>query len=112
MSPKISSYLSEILEKDTLFLSKNNIINYSFYIGIADIKEAESFENEENEEGILSLDKNNMYYFGISDIFMEYNTGEKVEDIFKKITKGIGISVVPPDEYKNRFDNFIKLCLK
>lgn len=112
LSPKISSYLSEILEKDTLFLSKNNIINYSFYIGIADIKEAESFENEENEEGILSLDKNNMYYFGISDIFMEYNTGKKVEHIFKKITKGSGISVVPPDEYKNRFDNFIKLCLK
>ena len=112
MSTKISSYLSEILEKDTLFLSKNNIINYSFYIGIADIKEAESFENEENEEGILSLDKNNMYYFGISDIFMEYNTGKKVEHIFKKITKGSGISAVPPDEYKNRFDNFIKLCLK
>lgn len=112
LSTKISSYLSEIMEKDTLFLSKNNIINYSFYIGIADIKEAESFENEENEEGILSLDKNNMYYFGISDIFMEYNTGKKVEHIFKKITKGSGISTVPPDEYKNRFDNFIKLCLK
>ena len=110
LSTKISNYLSEILEKDTLFLSENNIINYSFYIGIAEIPE--SYENDENEEGILSLDKNNIYYFGISDIFTEYNTGKKMEHIFKKITKGSGISAVPPVEYKTRFDNFIKLCLK
>ena len=107
---KISNHLSEIIEKDTLFLTENNIINYSFYIGIAEIPE--NFENDENEEGILSLDKNNMYYFGISDIFTEYGAGKKVEHIFKKITKGSGISAVPPSEYKKRFDNFIKLCLK
>lgn len=112
LSTKASNHLSEILEKDTLFLSNNNIINYSFYIGIAEVSESESFGNEENEEGILSLDKNNMYYFGISDIFMEYNTGKKMEHIFKKITKGKGISAVPPNDYKNRFDKFIKLCLK
>ena len=110
LSTKISNNLSEILEKDTLFLSENNIINYSFYIGIAKIPE--NFESDENEEGILSLDKNNMYYFSISDIFTEYSTGKKMEHIFKKITKGSGISAVPPSEYKQRFDNFIKLCLK
>ena len=110
LSTKISNYLSEILEKDTLFLSENNIINYSFYIGIAEIPE--SYYNDENEEGILSLDKNNLYYFGISDIFTDYNTGKKMEHILKKITKGSGISAVPPIEYKTRFDNFIKLCLK
>ena len=113
LSPKDSNHLSEILEKDTLFLSNNNIINYSFYIGIAKVPDSESFGNEENEEGILSLDKNNMYYFGISDIFMEYNTGKKMEHIFKKITKGNGISTVPPNEYKKRFVDFIKKnCLK
>ena len=101
------------MEKDTLFLSNNNIINYSFYIGIAKVPDSESFGNEENEEGILSLDKNNMYYFGISDIFMEYNTGKKMEHLFKKITKGNGISTVPPNEYKKRFVDFIKKkCLK
>ena len=110
LSTKISNYLSEILEKDTLFLSENNIINYSFYIGIAEIPE--SYENDDSEEGLLSLDKNNIYYFGISDIFTEYNTGKKMEHIFKTITKGSGISAVPPIEYKTRFDNFIKLCLK
>ena len=110
LSTKNSNYLSEILEKDTLFLSENNIINYSFYIGIAKI--SESFENEESEEGILSSDKNKMYYFGISDIFTEYGAGKKMEYIFKRITKGNGISSVPPIEYKTRFDNFIKLCLK
>ena len=107
---KISNYLSEILEKDTLFLSQNNIINYSFYIGIAKIPQ--SFENEENEEGFLSLDKNVIYYFGISDIFTEFGAGKKMEHIFKKLTKGSGFSAVPPSEYKKRFDNFIKFCLK
>ena len=110
LSTKISNYLYEILEKDTLFLSENNIINYSFYIGIAEIPE--NYENDENEEGLINVDKNNLYYFGISDIFTEYNAGKKMEYIFKKITKGSGISSVPPLEYKTRFDNFIKLCLK
>ena len=107
---KISNFLSEILEKDSLFLSKNNIINYSFYIGIANIPK--SFESEENEEGFLSFDKNVMYYFGISDIFTEYGAGKKMEHIFKKLTKRSGFSAVPPSEYKKRFDNFIKFCLK
>ena len=50
-----------------------------------------------------------MYYFGINDIFTEYDTGKVVEHIFKKIiTKGNGISAVPPLDYKNRFDDFIK----
>jgi hypothetical protein len=53
-----------------------------------------------------------MYYFGISDIFTEYGAGKKMEHLFKTITKGSGISAVPPIEYKKRFDNFIKLCLK
>jgi hypothetical protein len=110
LSTKISNYLTEIIEKDTLFLTENNIINYSFYIGIAEIPE--NYENDENEEGILSQDKNNMYYFGISDIFTEYGAGKKMEHLFKTITKGSGISAVPPIEYKKRFDNFIKLCLK
>ena len=110
LSTKASSHLSEIIKKDTSFLSENNIINYSFYIGIAEI--SDSLENEENEQGILSSDKNNMYYFGISDIFTQYGAGKKMEHIFKKITKGSGISAVPPFEYKNRFDNFINLCMK
>ena len=53
-----------------------------------------------------------MYYFGINDIFTEYGKGKIVEHIFKKITKGDSISAVPPDDYKKRFDNFIKICLK
>ena len=110
LSTKASSHLSEIIKKDTSFLSENNIINYSFYIGIAEI--SDSLENEENEQGILSSDKNNVYYFGISDIFTQYGAGKKMEHIFKKITKGSGISAVPPFEYKNRFDNFINLCMK
>ena len=110
LSTKMVNYLSEILGKDTSFLSENNIINYSFYIGIAEINE--NSENEENDQGILSSDKNCMYYFGISDIFTEYGTGKKMEYIFKTITKGNGISAIPPNEYKIRFDKFINFCLK
>jgi len=109
LSSKISNYICDILEKDTSFLSQNNIINYSFYLGIAELPE--NFEHE-NDEGIISTDKNLMYYFGINDIFTEYGKGKIVEHIFKKITKGDSISAVPPDDYKKRFDNFIKICLK
>ena len=104
---KISNHISEIIENDTLFLSNNNIINYSLYLGIADIPD--NFENED-DEGYLSYDKSCMYYFGINDIFTEYGTGKVFEHIFKKIAKGDGISAVPPEDYKNRFDEFIKSC--
>ena len=110
ISSRISSSIFDIIENDTLFLSKNNIINYSFYLGIADFPE--NFENDENDEGILSSDKSCMYYFGINDIFTEYGKGKVVEHIFKKIAKGEGISAVPPEEYKSRFDDFIKSCFK
>ena len=110
ISSRISSSIFDIIENDTLFLSKNNIINYSFYLGIADFPE--NLENDENDEGILSSDKSCMYYFGINDIFTEYGKGKVVEHIFKKIAKGEGISAVPPEEYKSRFDDFIKSCFK
>ena len=110
ISSRISSSIIDIIENDTLFLSKNNIINYSFYLGISELPE--NFENDENDEGILSSDKMCMYYFGINDIFKEYGKGKVVEHIFKKIAKGDGISAVPPEDYKNRFDGFIKSCFK
>ena len=110
LSKNISKNIIEIVEKDTLFLSENNIINYSFFIGIA--KVPDSFEQDEKEDGFLSLDKKHMYYFGISDIFTKYGKGKKMEHIYKKLTKGNGISVAPPNEYKIRFDNFIKTCFK
>ena len=110
VNSKISNNILEIIENDTLFLSKNNIINYSFYLGIAEL--SENFINDENDEGIISNDKSSIYYFGINDIFTEYGKGKAMEHILKKITKGDGISAVPPEDYKNRFDNFIKSCFK
>ena len=106
----ISKNIIETIEKDTLFLSQKNIINYSFLVGIAKIPE--SFTQNEKEDGFLSSDKKYMYYFGITDILTSYGKGKKMEYIYKKFIKGNGISVVPPNEYKNRFDNFIKSCLK
>ena len=108
ISNKISRNILDIIENDTSFLSRNNIINYSFYLGISDLNE--NFENDENDEGYLSSDKNCKYYFGINDILTEYGKGKAAEHIFKKITKGDGISAVPPEDYKLRFDNFIKSC--
>ena len=108
ISNKISRNILDIIENDTSFLSRNNIINYSFYLGISDLNE--NFENDENDEGYLSCDKNCKYYFGINDILTEYGKGKAAEHIFKKITKGDGISAVPPEDYKLRFDNFIKSC--
>ena len=59
--------------------------------------------------GILSDNKEKIYYLGIIDIFTEFRTAKKFEYLFKKLIYcSMGMSCVPPKQYKERFFNYLQ----
>lgn len=67
----------------------------------------------QDEGGFRSTDDNNepgdwIYYLGIIDLFTPYSSVKRGENWFKRITMdGRTISAVPPNQYGNRFVQFL-----
>jgi 1-phosphatidylinositol-4-phosphate 5-kinase len=118
IGPVQKRILMSQLRRDVSFFKDHGIIDYSLLLGIHDIKvgrEPVDFTGvlSKNSLGksvhaITSQDKSTIYYFGIIDILSVYNTKKKFEHFFKSIRyDSHGISAVPPDEYAERFIQFI-----
>ena len=123
------------IEKDTKFLAKNNIIDYSLLIGIIFSKDDETISNDLNlketkdsEDEFLLLRKKRIksksdfemfnqyftsedgevrYYIGIIDTLTNFGLLKKSEFLSKRVFQGKGISCVPPKVYQNRFYEFM-----
>jgi 1-phosphatidylinositol-4-phosphate 5-kinase len=63
---------------------------------------------EKDRGGLQSLDGKKIYFIGIIDIFTNYGTKKKAENLFKSVFQGPDISCKPPIEYYERFFNFMK----
>ena len=63
---------------------------------------------EKDRGGLISADGKIIYFIGIIDIFTEYGSKKKAENVFKSIFQGPDISCKPPIEYYERFYNFMK----
>ncbi len=138
LSSQYKRMLFEEAKRDSTFLSRHNINDYSFLIGVNDKKwcnkeqleqeqylllsinkKKQSFESpvirkpfyEEYYGGIRSEDNDKIYFFGIIDIFTNYGGKKKMEYIVKSVSQGNGISCKPPDEYSRRFINFVENIL-
>ena len=65
------------------------------------------------EGGILSSDKQHIYFLGVIDIFTNYNATKKLEHFGKSIYQnGATISCVPPQRYAQRFGNFLQSAFR
>lgn len=119
LSPRNRTLLLAQTESDTAFLAKHNIIDYSMLIGVIDSrddpqasgKRASSDQDLQTDPKagtfIASVDEELHYYIGIIDTLTLFNTRKKGEFVVKRIFEGKGVSCVPPDEYRDRFNNFI-----
>lgn len=105
-------YLMQQIEKDCELMRRLNIIDYSLLIGISLVSDkripriANKFVpfNEIDDGGMLSEDKNELYFLGIIDILTNYGTKKKLEHFFKKsIHDKKAVSCAPPDYYAQRF---------
>ena len=130
------------LIRDVEFFSSKKIIDYSLLLGIISIKDdtnvnKSSFNIDDNDlqdSLVVSLlkekenqkktnknyknsffkskDKSYHYYLGIIDTLTEFNIKKKAEFFFKRPFQGKGISVFPPEDYKQRFFNFINQIIE
>eukprot|EP00026_Physarum_polycephalum_P001812 Phypoly_transcript_01815.p1 GENE.Phypoly_transcript_01815~~Phypoly_transcript_01815.p1 ORF type:complete len:964 (+),score=177.55 Phypoly_transcript_01815:205-3096(+) len=120
-SERRNSLLFQI-ELDCKFLEKNNIMDYSFLIGLRFINSKEEERNKRPYSSIFQREKGGyqattedggfydiVYYFGIIDIFTTYNIKKQLEHTYKSAvyeTKD-AISVVDAVKYAHRFRKFI-----
>ncbi|CAD8151009.1 unnamed protein product [Paramecium pentaurelia] len=107
------------LIKDVNFFKQNKIIDYSFLIGIVDNYRM----NNDNVQtqcrfyerwngGCITRDQKRLYYFGIIDIFTEYNNKKQLEHKVKSTFVSKDVSCIPPESYADRFIKFILHSLK
>jgi len=57
--------------------------------------------------GVMGTD-NELYFFGIIDILVEYSLKKQAEHKLRSTIHGKGVSAVPPDMYSLRFQHFMK----
>lgn len=125
----LQSYISQVIESDSLFLSSLKVMDYSLLLGIHEIKgDPETYLNHLTREadktdkfpngmkkpihnifrgGVVSHDKTCIYLFAIIDIYTLYNGTKKVENFFKTVAYGKGVSSVDPKIYAARFKSFL-----
>eukprot|EP01063_Lacrimia_lanifica_P024167 TRINITY_DN32130_c0_g1_i1.p1 TRINITY_DN32130_c0_g1~~TRINITY_DN32130_c0_g1_i1.p1 ORF type:complete len:496 (+),score=170.89 TRINITY_DN32130_c0_g1_i1:72-1490(+) len=112
--------------RDSHFLCKCGIMDYSYLLGIHRPMSAAGRQRvcltHYDDERCLQADDGGMlneggglehageiYYGGIIDILQEYTARKRGETLLKGITSDRkGISAVPPDEYAARFCNFLQ----
>lgn len=120
------------IEKDSVLFKELNIIDYSLLVGVhykdrsQPVKQEEKLEDEfdfgENipefggsvEEVPTSItyhspDGNEIYFIGIIDILTSFSSfRKKCEYLIKRICIGKSISCIPPKDYAERFQEFLK----
>jgi len=110
------------LEMDSKFLASNNIIDYSLLLGIHDLKDGSLPDDyagtsgaqplhQRDSGGVVSKDRQAMYFMGVIDILTPYDALKKAEHCAKSIRyfySAAGISCCPPGAYAERFNKFMK----
>eukprot|EP00931_Biecheleriopsis_adriatica_P056529 TRINITY_DN33497_c0_g1_i1.p1 TRINITY_DN33497_c0_g1~~TRINITY_DN33497_c0_g1_i1.p1 ORF type:complete len:819 (-),score=162.72 TRINITY_DN33497_c0_g1_i1:30-2486(-) len=112
----------EQIQRDSEFLAKNNIIDYSLLLGIH-VKDLSLNPSSMTlpgsptavaaptgkTAGVASADGKSVYFMGIIDILTPYDRMKKMEHSLKAIRyDGRGVSCSPPPFYAERFCEFMQ----
>ncbi|CXH85961.1 phosphatidylinositol-4-phosphate 5-kinase, putative [Plasmodium berghei] len=136
IGPEYKEKLLSILKSDANFLKENLLLDYSLLFGIhykelsRDVvcwnkKKTNEVRHVYDEFGLcvvakpfhqldhggmINIDKNRIFFFGIIDIFTKWNLKKKMEHTFRTIQKldRKNISCIPPKAYAERFVAFIE----
>lgn len=130
VGPYRKRQIREQLFRDTEFLRRNLVMDYSLLLGIhfsnRTILTDQSFNDvienpgedvelkpkpffQRDDGGMLSLDNRKLYYLGIIDISTKWTPIKRLEFAIRSISTGDpkGISCVHPNYYAERFRHFI-----
>lgn len=115
LKPDMGS-LNEVLKKDSEFLCRNNLIDYSLLLGqlttpVSELRQI-CAEDPSLGRGVYIDSDNRAWLVGIIDPLNGFETPKKFEYHFKKFGYGYSISCVPPEMYAHRFTSFMSDILK
>ena len=102
--------IRERLEKDTMYLSSQRLIDYSLLVGIHEIKDGTNNVQAQDEamDVISARTSKDIQYFGIVDILTPYVAKKRAETICTgTLICRPGISCQPPKYYQKRFMAFV-----
>lgn len=98
------------LEKDTLYLSSQRLIDYSLLVGIHEINDGTNNIQAQDEamDVISARTSKDIQYFGLVDILTPYVVKKRAETICTgTLICRPGISCQPPTKYQKRFMTFV-----
>lgn len=115
VSQEMKENLLAQVEADCEFLRGFMINDYSFLLGIHNLK-GEVFMPDDNNPrifersfgGILSDDNRCIYFVGIIDVLTVFNFTKKLEHLVKSQLYGNSVSCVPPEQYSQRFLRYLR----
>ena len=116
VSPDSRKKLMAQIRADSTLLQKEQLNDYSLLIGIH-CHEGEITDGHQQgtpfwssfHGGLASQDRREVYYVGIIDLLTAYNIKKKTEYTVKSLYYRTGkVSCVPPEDYKERFVQFIE----
>ena len=100
-------HVKERLEKDTLFLSSQNLIDYSLLVGIHEMKDGTT-NVREHMDVVSAKSSMGIQYFGLVDILTPFVAQKRLETICTgTLICRPGISCQPPKKYQERFMSFV-----
>jgi hypothetical protein len=107
-SPAARNQMMDQMEKDTEFLARFNLMDYSLLVGIIACPPGVREEAEARSYAFVSEDRNYIYLLAIIDYLQDYNAKKKLAHAVKsKYHDAALLSTVSPPLYKNRFVKFM-----
>lgn len=121
--------LARQIRLDAQYLKSMNIVDYSMLAGyhVLNVDEAAVHDHRDLpasahpyfDIGLRSYDphsgslKNEVWFLGIIDILIQFGVFKKAENFVKSLVHDPqGISIIPPDQYCERFSNYLVSCLQ
>lgn len=127
--PQANAALARQIRLDAQYLKSMNIVDYSMLAGyhVLTVDEAAVHEHRDLpatahpyfDVGLRSYDphtgslKNEVWYLGIIDVLIQFGVLKKAENFVKSLVHDPqGISIIPPDQYCERFSNYLVSCIR
>jgi hypothetical protein len=110
LETKTSMIISEAMEYDIELLRNCNIMDYSFFITVAENKNFELSTSLVNNRQYFSQDSKYIYFLGIIDYLTRFDRIKQIENAFKTFMNEKSkqtISAVNPVHYADRYCSFI-----
>jgi len=124
--PKIREEFMKMIKKDSDFLASHKVMDYSLLLGIYTEEPNETLLAKPHPIRLRSISAPNQpmfgsggicavrpdgvherYFIGIIDILIQYGSRKRAESLLKSVVYSEEASVVPPDRYAERFQEFI-----